>query len=249
MFYEPVQAERYFERDRRYIEITWTSLVEVVDAFERRIRGWYTEPIEVLLERGGRNWSKRVVRWLTGRQDGGHYSFTVMAMTCMLIDSLSQFRYGELSSEGKLFKRFVEHHLPSYSGGPLVTFRHYDHKHNRTGTDLTKYSEVLWNGFRCGILHQAHAPLYCGIVPGDDPPSVETTNHAKYAVGAGTAFAATNCPVVVIRPEHLYNEVTTFFAGYLRDLKDKAPQFDQLRVDFKKKFADSFGVDLAASTL
>lgn len=249
MFYEPVQAERYFERDRRYNEITWSAFAEVVDAFDRRIRGWYMEPIELLMERGTRKWSKCLVRWLIGRQDGGHYSFTVMAMTCALIDTLSQYRYGLLASDGPQFVKFVNSHLPSYSGVLPVSLRHYDNKFSPNGKPLRGYAEVLWNGFRCGILHQTHAPLYCGVVPGNEPPSVEATNHAKYAAGAGASFAGSDCPVVVIRPEHLYGEVTAFFTGYLRDLKDKALQHNPLRDDFKKKFADSFGVDLAASVL
>lgn len=249
MYYEPVQTERYFERERRYSEITWSSFADVVDAFERRIRGWYTQPIEILLERGLTESVKLEVRQKTGRQDGGHYSFTVMAMTCALIDTLSQYRYGMLASDGPTFVKFVNDHLQSYRVTLPMTLWHYESKYAPGGKILKDYAQVLWNGFRCGILHQAHAPLYCGIVPGNDPPSVEATNHAKYAAGAGPQNAGLDCPVVVIRPEHLYGEVSAFFAGYLRDLKDRAPHHNQLRDDFKGKFADSFGVDLAASTL
>jgi hypothetical protein len=129
-----------------------------------------------------------------------------------------------------------------------VSIWHFDHKFYPTGKEMRAFAEVLWNGFRCGILQQAHAPLYCGIVPGKSPPVVEATNHARYAAGATTSLAGRDCPVVVICPEHLFDEVMAFFTGYLRDLKDKSTQHDPLRTSFKAKFADSFGIDLTAST-
>jgi hypothetical protein len=253
MFYAPVQTERYFERERRYCDITWKHFPNTVDAFERRIRGWYIEPIEILLERRNKAWVKRFVRWLTGRQDGGHYSFTVMVMACMLIDTLSQFVRGKPEGTSGDFKSFVKQHLPSYSGSLSTAIDGYRPPRNPSSTIprydlLADIPAVLYQGFRCGILHQAHAPLYCGIVPGNNPPKVELTNHATYAAGAVNSVVGTDCPVVVICPEHLFDEIMMFFGGYLRDLKDRSTTHDQLRACFKMKFADSFGIDLTAST-
>lgn len=41
----------------------------------------------------------------------------------------------------------------------------------------------------------------------------------------------------------------SFFALYLRNLKDKNVAFNLLRDNFKKKFSDSFGIDISAATL
>ncbi len=253
-FYEPVQNQRFFERQRRYSEINWTDFRDVLHAWERRINGWYIESIEVMLDRDLKGWKRSVVGWLTSRPSSGHYAFTVMSVTCLLIDALSQYRYGELSSEGSHFKSFVESCLPCYSGMLPTEIWHYDHKYSTNGKKLTKYSEVLWNGYRCGILHQAHAPLYCGIIPGTSPPQFEATNHARYGSGASNPsnVIGADCPMTNICPEHLFGEVKVFLAGYLSDLSDPIATHDTangIRTLFKKKFSDSFGVDISAATL
>lgn len=255
MFYEPVQTERFFEKARRYAEINWSYLPGVVDAFDRRLRGWYIDPIEVLLERGiyDNDDVRRVVRSLANRDEGGHYSFAVMALTCLLIDTLSQYVRGVLESTGADFKAFVRDHLPSYAVvvNPMID----GYRPPKTGStnprheSLTNVADVLYTGFRCGILHQAHAPLYCGIVPGNDPPKIEATNHAKYASGATQSTPGADCPVVVICPAHLFDEVMAFYKDYLRNLKDTDPKYDSLRDRFKTKFADSFGIDITNATL
>ena len=235
MFYTPVGANRYFEKHIKYdvIERDRNDLRKMVDAFERRIRGWYIEPIEVLFT----------------HPDPGHFSFAVTAMTCLLIDAFSQFRYGELSSEGKVFERFVEDCLPTYAGPIVVRLSHFDHKFSKCGKVVTKYSEILWRGYRCGILHQAHAPLYCGINPGKDPPIIEPVDHAKYGSSTTGALPGTDCPVVVIHPEHLFAEVMNSFQGYLTNLNDADTRHDWLRANFKKKFTDCFGIDVTNATL
>ncbi len=245
-FYEPVQDDRYFERDMLYRQINWASLGEVIDAFSRRIEGWYIEPIRVVLECGLAPADRETVRRLTGRRDGGHYAFATMAMTCLLIDALSQYRYGELSSSGNHFKRFIREVLPSYKGTLPASIWHYDHSRQRKkGVELVDYADVIWNGHRCGILHQAHAPLYCGTNPGNEQPVVEQTGAAVYAshVGGGS------CPGVIIYPEHLFSEVAAFFTDYLKNLKDKSAANEPLRDDFKKKFSDSFGIDISNASL
>jgi hypothetical protein len=231
MFYAPVQTERYFEKAQKYSEINWDNFAEVVDAFELRIKGWYIDPAEHLL------------------QHSGHYSFTVMATTCLLIDALSQYRYGKLFSKGEHFKDFVKDFLPSYNGDLPSHVLHYDHNHNPRGKRIKKFSEVLWNGFRCGILHEAHAPLYCGVNPGNMPPQFKPTGHARYGSTATPSLVGGECPVVIVYPEHLFREVLAFFGEYIRDLKDKDPQYDGLRSNFKSKFSESFGVDLSKSAL
>lgn len=253
-FYEPVQSQRYFERKRLYSEVEWRDFRDILGAWGRRVKGWYIEPIEVMLNRDLTGWKGWLVKRLIARPNPGHYAFTVMSVTCLLIDALSQYRLGELASKGQHFKSFVEQFLPSYAGLLPTELWHYDHSYSTNGTRLTKYSEVLWNGYRCGILHQAHAPLYCGIIPGHRTPQFEATNHAKYGSGATNpnSTIGTDCPMTNVCPEHLFDEVRTFLAGYLRDLADPNPLHDSatgLRTLFKRKFSDSFGVDIFAATL
>lgn len=251
MFYKPVKTERFFEKDRLYASINTADLKDIVSAWERRMKGWYIEPVEVMLNRDVKGWKKSLVAWIAKRPDPGHYAFTVMSITCLLIDALSQYRFGELASKGEHFKRFVEDCLFSYKGTLPQTTWHYDHSNSANGKRLMKYSEVLWNGYRCGILHQAHAPLYCGIVPGNFGPRMEPTNHAEYGPSAGNAATpvGSNCPTVVVCPEHLFDEVRKFLDQYINDLTTPNPIHDSLRLSFKKKFSDSFGLDITGATL
>ena len=251
MFYEPVQTERFFNEGQLYSSIDWDDFRVIVTAWDRRIRGWYIDPVEVMLSRDVEGLAQKLLLWWTKRPNPGHYAFTVLSISCLLIDALSQYRFGKLKSTGDTFRKFIEDCLPSYGGTLSTNTWHYDHAYNTNGRLITKHSEALWNGFRCGILHQAHAPLNCGVIPGNSPPTMEPTNHAQYGPSAGNAatVVGSNCPVVVLRPEHLFDEITDFLDGYVRDLIDPASRHDGLRDDFKKKFTDSFGVDIAGASL
>jgi len=254
MFYEPVQNERFFEKDRLYSAISWLQLDDIVTAWERRIRGWYIEPIEILLNRDLKGWRRRIVQCISKSDNPAHFAFTVMAMTCLLIDALSQYRLGKHASEVTHFRDFVKQFLPSYRGAPPTNPWHYDHKFSVAGKEMKEYADDLWSGYRCGILHQAHAPLYCGIVPGTAAPKVEPINHAKYGLSATNPSSAvgSDWPVVIVCPEHLFDEVLTFFTGYLKDLTAPGPKHDLpagVRSLFKIKFADSFGVDILSAKI
>ncbi|HCO22391.1 MAG TPA: hypothetical protein DIT97_04755 [Gimesia maris] len=254
-YYEPVVANRFFAKHIKYDEVYRDrgDLRKMVDVFEVRIRDWYIDPIEVLLETNVRGWRLKIARWLGKRDHGGHYSFTVMAMTCLLIDTLSQFEKGLPEGTRSVFKDFIRNNLPSYGGSVVPPIDGYRLPRRGTTTPqhepLRDLAEVLYAGFRCGILHQAHAPLYCGIVPGNKPPSIETSDHATYGSGATVSVSGDDCPVVVVQPAHLYSEVMVYFGRYLSNLKDSDSQHDGLRDHFKTKFADSFGIDVFGATL
>jgi len=232
MFYEPVTTNRFFEKHETYegVDRDRHDLAKIIDAFERRIRGWYIEPIEYLFT----------------HHDPGHFAFAIMAMNCLLIDTLSQFETGEPEGTPDIFKEFVRLNLPNYSGS--VSIDHY-RPGRASPTALVDVADVLYHGFRCGILHQAHAPLYCGINPGTNPPQIEATNLAKYSVGATSSVPGADCPVVIMYPEHLFGELMACFARYLTNLKDTNATYDPIRATFKKKFSDSFGIDIMAATL
>lgn len=220
MIYEVVQAHRYFDKNRRYSEIDWTKLDEVVDAFQKRIRDWYLDPAKELAK-------------------NGHFAFSVMALNCLLIDTLSQFVYGKDSSEASTFKQFIKDKLPQYCGSLSAPIQHDDGKRN---TSLADVADVLYHGFRCGILHQAHITPYGLVDPGaSQPVRQETTGYVKYK-GSGS-----DCPAVVVNSLKLLEDLSKVFDGYLKDLKDRDPKHDQLRTNFKDKFSKSFGVDVSSA--
>lgn len=220
MIYEAVQANRYFDKDRRYSEIDWTKLDQIVDAFQKRIQDWYLNPAKELSK-------------------NGHFAFSVMALNCLLIDTLSQFAFGKDSSEASTFKKFIRDKLPEYSAPLATAIKHKDGKKEETLGDI---ADVLYHGFRCGILHQAHITLYGLINPGAAEPVLQqSAGYTKYK------DSGADCPSVVINPLKLLEDVSQAFEAYVRDLKNRDPQHDLLRENFKGKFSKSFGVDISSS--
>ncbi len=214
----------------------------MIEFFEARIGDWYIDPIEVLLESKVNGWRRKPARWLAKRDDGGHYSFTVAAVTCLLIDTLSQFEQGVPEGSRTVFKDFIHNNLPAYAGSLSPAIEGFrppqGSSSNPRHEPLNDVDDVLYTGFRCGILHQAHAPLYCGINPGNRPPAIEASGLATYGTGATSSTTGGDCPVVIVYPTHLFNEVMAYFRAYFASLRDPATHHDTLRDNFKEKFAD-----------
>lgn len=220
MIYEVVQANRYFDKDRRYCAIDWTKLDQVVDAFQKRIRDWYLDPAMELAK-------------------NGHFAFAVMALNCLLIDTMSQFTYGKESSEASAFKQFIRDKLSQYSPPLSTAIQHNDGTRKATLTDV---ADVLYHGFRCGILHQAHITPYGLADPGAiQPVRQEPSGYTKYK------SSGADCLSVVVNPLKLLADVSKVFECYIQDLKNRDSKYDQLRVNFKDKFSKSFGVDVSSA--
>jgi hypothetical protein len=224
-FYLPVQNARAFRRMTRYDQVNWNNFNEVVDAFHARIDDWYLLPTKELIN----------------HKDGGHYAFAIMALNCLLIDTLSQFYYGADLSPSERRDSFPEASKAkfqdylvaqlSHRTGPLPT------KIESARGNLLTFEDVLYSGFRCGILHQAHVPLYGGIAGEPGGIVFEAAGKTKYADGR-------DCPTVVCFPQKLFEDIETVFLKYLVDLKNPDPAFTALRRRFKAKFEDSFGVTI-----
>jgi len=220
-FYTPVQNARAFRRVTRYDEINWNDFGAVVDAFHGRIDDWYILPTKELIN----------------HKDGGHYAFAVMALNCLLIDMMSQFYYGALTSSARKFQDFVRIRIPTLAGNLPVPINQPVSPHNQHGTPLLKYEEVLYTGFRCGILHQAHVPLYGVLYGVPGPFDFQNNGATQYATGA-------DCPTVICHPRKVFDEIETAFLQYLDELLNPDPKFNNLRQHFKVKFEDSFGVTI-----
>lgn len=221
MIYEVVQANRYFDKDRLYSEIDWTKLDQIVDAFQKRIQDWYLDPAKELAK-------------------NGHFAFSVMALNCLLIDTLSQFACNEDFSDPKTFKKFITDKLPQYAVTLSPAILHNDGKRK---INLADVADVLYHGFRCGILHQAHITPYGLVDPGaSQPVRQEISGHVKYK------SSGSDCPAVVINPLKLLEDISNVFDGYLKELTDRDTKHDQLRVNFKDKFSKSFGVDVNSAS-
>jgi hypothetical protein len=221
MIYEidsAARANRFFSKTVLYSQIDWSNLDQVVDAFRQRIHDWYLDPAKEL--------AKNI-----------HFAFSVMALNCLLIDALSQFVSGKQASEATEFKQFVRMRMPGTYSSPLpTTIQHDDGKRKHVLSDV---ADVLYHGFRCGILHQAHMSPYCGIAPNArDPVHIEASGMLKYK------SSGADCPAVIIDPLALLEDLLKSFEAYVGELKDRDPRHDALRAKFKNKFSSSFGVDV-----
>lgn len=268
-YYLPGVDREFFAKKILYSNVikNRNNLNTIVDYYERRVRDWYIDPIEVLLESNIKSDSKfkplqllvqlrlKLSRRIGNRDKGGHYSFVVMALTCMLIDTLAQFQKGLLKSIDKECIRFIKENLPSYSNPLTEAIYGYRPRDPEILSEdpieerLKTIANVLFSGCRCGILHEQHAPLYCQIYPGNKKPEFKATGRANYGPGAIANTNGDECPVIIIYPEHLFFEVLSYFESYISNLKNSAAEFNDDRINFKKKFSHSFGVDITDASL
>src|ERR1019366_2899813 len=91
-FYMPVQNARAFRRGKPYDQVNWNDFREVVNEFHGRIDDWYILPTKELVK----------------HNEGGHFVFPVMAINCLLIDTLSQYYYGTDRSPNETRNSFPE---------------------------------------------------------------------------------------------------------------------------------------------
>lgn len=105
----------------------WSTAIEILDA---RIRGRYIDPADELLAT-----DQKILPAVNRR-----FGFTVLAIDCLMIETLQSFIEGWKSSHGKStesFRRF------------LTTRKRFKKFFTK------KRAERFYSEFRCGILHQA----------------------------------------------------------------------------------------------
>ncbi len=220
--YLPVQKNRFFAHsEKKYDQITWSRFADVIQAFQDRIEGWYIDPIQTL------------------QQGQSESAFAIAGLSCLLIDTLSQ--YVPLPSKppgalpGYAFKEFIRQFLPHYSVNLPVQITH--HRNGTTSYILTRLEDVIYHALRCGILHEAHATLYCGIYGLEG-------KRFKFFKAKYTKYGSNGrkCLTVVIDPNVLFNDTLAAFKKIMLDLANPTPAFDPLRAKFKLKFHQAFGV-------
>lgn len=104
---------------------------------------------------------------------------------------------------------------------------------SRRARDL---ADVLWNGFRCGILHEAHAPLYCAVWGGRKLFTFSSSGGATYD------DTGKHCPVITLNPKMFADEVCVIVQRFLKKLRN--PANTALRANFRKEFLSSYGVEI-----
>lgn len=222
MFYRPVQyPDRHFSKTIKYSEIDFQNLSSIVRAFEARLRDWYIVPCELLCA-GPEAW---------------HNAFSVCALSCLLIDTLAQFENNK--SGRKSFIDFTKAHFPVFAVPLTVPIRRPP-PDDALGDNIVNPAQALYFGFRCGILHEAHIPPYAQMLPEPNIVRTQETGITTYATG--------DCMSVILDPLRLFTALRIEFQRYITNLLDSDPAYDTLRVNFKAKFTNSFGIDITTAT-
>ena len=214
--YRPFKDLRYFTHNTRYNEVDWTDESTAIKKFKEQLEGWYIGPIESLIKASR------------------HYGFAVIALTCVLIDTLAQYAAGAEESSETDFKEFLKGSFPEF-GKTFATPIEYWFKGKKRFVE--NFTDAIYRAFRCGILHEAHVSLY-GVVA-DHADTIEY--HPK---GITLYVNGTDCPTVVINPEKLFHTIKGVFEDYFDKLNNPDWQWDDLRSNFKRKFLVSYGIDI-----
>lgn len=215
--YKPVKTKRLFTKNVYFNEIKWNNWNEVISRFEQQLRWWYVSPIQ----------------FLSKHKD--HAGFPVVALCCLLLDTLSQYEYGLESSDSRAFRKFVRTWMNKWCTPFKSSIRIWDERRKKE-LQANDFADVLWSGFRCGILHESHGPLYCRLW--------ETADLFEYAENGYATYADTgaDCPVVSLNPGVFANEACEIFHRVIKRLKN--PTNVGLHANFKKKFLVSYGIDI-----
>jgi hypothetical protein len=237
LFYQPVKSERFFSQGRKYDSIDWGNFEQIVGAFRTRIEDWYIQPGTEL----------RKASW--------DNSFALMAIDCLLIDTLSQFYYGKISSTRGTFKKYVRNLLPEFRVKlpEKIQARPMRRAHRKGASSKGKlrpkkpefyetFADVLYHCFRCGILHEAHI-VGCGGLAVLNGKMVDVDPDTCTLYRNGSA-----CPTVRMDPTVIFDGVEALFHNYLAQLLDPDPEYNPRRKKFKRKFTDCIGIDITNVT-
>ncbi len=169
--------------------------------------------------------------------------FTEVALGCIIIDMISQYVNGKAESSGPDFMALIDTHFPTISS--IHGFKINAKKTVRGNpVIITTGSQAIWNGYRCGILHEANAYMCC-IVDGQTPlmrldPSLTLDSNGN------------SLDTIVINPGLFRKNVESVFFGYFNSLLEKQSfgnlLFNDLDTNFKKRFFLSFGFVFPANT-
>jgi len=225
------QAIRLNEREMNggafYSDVDWTQLTEIVGSFKDRLRWYYLDAADAL------------------RRDTRQFDHVIAAISCMLIDTLSQFHFGSVSGTRTNFINFLAIYIPALHAVLPVVIRHQNDPAQGVKV-VSRVSDVIYRGFRCGILHEASIFPYGALWGGAVTTAFEPVGLSEYD---GTVVPVGPCPTVYCNAWLFCDSVRVALNDYCNQVLNPAVAFNYLRENFKNKFKRSFGVDIAAAVL
>jgi hypothetical protein len=235
-WYQPVRADRVLNRSQRYDAVEWNNETLAIEGFRLQLDHFYITPAKRLLE----------------EEDG---LFMSVALTCILIDTLAQYEAPALHSNKSVFMSWLKKHVPTAKdkltvdtpNGQLAVSIDYPDKNDRI-LKINDYAAAVYYGYRCGILHEAHPYMFCGIA-GQYRAIKEQHTIFKCRSGLTRYQDGSPCPTVVLNPSKLLDAILNRFKEYFELLnKPESEESKLLLVNFKRKFLWSHGIEIGNDT-
>ena len=142
--------EKMFAYEVPYDQVDPDKFIDLLNNFKKRIEWWYIKPGEDL-------------------RQSEYSGFTVMGISCIIIDTLCGYRYGidgsttlNRARPGDTTKTnfisFCKEYFPKLKKSlPTGCQSKYQELQGKT------YADVLYESYRCKILHESRIPYYGGI--------------------------------------------------------------------------------------
>jgi len=160
------------------------------------MKGRFLEPVESIINQKNHN-----IREFSG--------FTIMAIDCLIIETLNQFYKGIDETEGKHWKAFRD----VFKGSPFF----------RDEFQTNKKCEIFYGHFRCGLLHQAQTKGKSRIRYGE-PKMVQLINPKDINEG------------LIVDRKKFHKALINEIDSYIEKLKNPRDKRDlALRGKFKRK--------------
>ena len=195
--------KKMFAHGVPYNQVNANNFNNLLDKFKKRIEFWYIKPGEDL----------RYCQYC---------GFIVMAISCIIIDTLCGYRYGiQENTKGFNFINFCKEYYPKLMESvPARCQSEYPDLKGKT------YADVLWNSYRCKILHESRIPYYGGI--SEDVELVEYNSNSRW---------------ILINPHGLLQQTKDVLGKFIDEVKR-----GEYKKEFKKRFRYIFspGIDTKA---
>lgn len=190
------------------------SYQEKVEVFQLRIQKWFFDTMRSL-----------------SKDTNEETNFVLTAISCVLIDLFSQYRYGEAQSSKASYTKFFEDYLSEQNhkiNPPIKSCNFRNDKWEEI--EITSVAEGFYLGFRCGILHSARIMEYGRInrYHKDEIIKVLEWNPSKK-----TKEINVHAPALFMKLEKIFKE-------YIKVLKEE--KSEEYKINFLKRYNFEYGI-------
>lgn len=197
-------GEKMFALGVSYDQVDPNNFNNLLDKFKKRIEWWYIKPGEDL-------------------RQFEYSGFIVMGISCIIIDTLCGYRYGINDETPNRFIpgntirsdfiSFCKEYFPNLKKSlPINCQSKYQELQGKA------YADVLYESYRCKILHESRIPYYGGI--SEDIELIDYDDISGW---------------ILINPHALLQETKAVLDKFINQIKTR-----KYEKDFKKRFGFVF---------